>query len=138
MTRLVVLVLGLAIAVGCNSPGSEASNITFNGERYVGGVASDFRITPSDLSPVGEASEVRAAVDGTTVFALSGVDARQTVVMEPPRAGSDYYIFFHEDLGGDGTPMSGVIDGLCRYLESPGPECTASHSPDIVEMDLSE
>ena len=99
------------------------ANITFDGSRYLGGVASDFSIHATDLSAAGEASEVRAAVKGRTVFMLSGVDEGDAVVMEPADPSADYYIFFREGVGTPGVPMSSVIEGLCRYLDEPPADC---------------
>ncbi len=127
LQRSVVAVsLVAAILLGCG--GSEASNITYNGNRYYGGVAADFRIDAADLAPAGDATEVRAGVKGRAVFALSGVDARDAVVMEPHDQSLGYIIFFRSDLGGRGVSMYSLIDGLCRYAREPPADCAQRSS----------
>ncbi len=98
------------------------SNISLRGAEYDGGPATSWRISDSDVKPIGQADDINAEVNGQTAYELNGVDASKVVVM-PSRdtSTSAYWIFFRQ--GALPSPAGSEVDwsfptipGLCAYL----------------------
>ena len=130
--RFVVLGIGLVVALtACGSPRSLVltSHVSVNGEQFDGGPATSYRISDSDIQPIGPADDINAEVNGSTAYKLNGVDPSRVVVM-PSRDTSEaaYWIFFRE--GALPSPAGSDLDwsfpgipGLCQYVIDPPSGC---------------
>lgn len=96
-----------------------APPIVFEDRRYGGGTTRGFHVGPDDLKPIGSISAGPDGIDGTTAYALDGVDPSQVIVVHAPSAelGTDL-ILFREGAIADaaGYPLFPTIPGLCRYV----------------------
>ena len=120
-----VLLVAVAVAVvaGC-TPSARVASVTYGGATYEGGVGGEFAIEPADLTAVGQATNIAIQSRGDTVYSLAGVDPGQAIVMDSADATGPYLILFRSGIGGgQGTPMTDVIPGLCQYLATPDPSC---------------
>ena len=127
-----VVTLLLALTAAC-TPGSgvdQLSYVVVNGIHYSGGPANGYRIDASQISRLGTADEIRAAVRGRDVYRLSGVDPGRVVVMRSANASeSPYWILFRVGVLPESASPSfdwsfPTVPGLCRYLVSPPPSCS--------------
>lgn len=108
MITRVLVVASLLVSAGCSSAGiSLPSNLSWNGETYLGS-ATELRVEPEDLFEAGTIDSTNEArVEGRTVFALRGVDPEEAVVM--PLVSGGYQLF-------KAQPDKSSSPALCRYF----------------------
>jgi hypothetical protein len=103
--------------------GDGAPSIVFEDRRYGGGPTRGFDIGPEDLEPIGTISDAPEGIEGTTAYALDGVDPSLVIIIRSHSAElGEYLILFSQGSidGAEGYPSFPTIPGLCRYV-TPAP-----------------
>lgn len=112
------LVLALSVLGACSLQGDVVDYAEFNGVRYSGGPSTGYLIEPDDLTFIGQADTVVAAVVGTDVYQLRGLDPSKVIVMQSALEGPSYYLLFAPGvLPSDGSPegLLAALPELCDY-----------------------
>ncbi len=126
-----VLVLLIAVSA-CRSPTvivDRTAYVVIDGAHYSGGPATSYNIERAKLSKDGAAQEIHAAVRGTDVYRLSGIDPSRVVIMlsDDPNE-SRYWILFRDGILPESANQEldwsfPTVPGLCHYLRKPPANC---------------
>ena len=120
----VLAAMGLFVALAACSIGNSCgpfggscgSSIDFEGARYGGMSAQDFRIDEDDLELIGTAEATNVDLLSRDVFALDGVDPGEIVVMRAAADHQENFILYYRE------PLR-YTAGFCEYFKEPPSEC---------------
>lgn len=129
--RKASIVIGLAVllvATACSTD-LDVSNVHFDGSRYSGGPAAQYRIEMDDLEQIGMVTQSSAPVR-PEVYSLGTVDQSAAIVLVSDSEDGRLWLMVRDGVlparspDQDWLSVYASIDGLCAHMISPPTECT--------------